>query len=101
MGQLVQEVKFPDINERVIQSAVGTAGSTVVHVVCFGIPEDAGGLEPEAPVLMPLENVNIETLVAVIDPSFACVHFFRKQDILVISSGLPFRLTNELSRGPQ
>lgn len=73
MGQLVQEVKFPDINERVMQSAVGAAGSMVVHNFCFGIPEDAGCLKLVAFFLMLLGSVSIETLVAVIDPKFACI----------------------------
>ena len=73
MGQLVQEVKFPDINERVMQSAVGAAGSTIVHVVCFGIPEDPGSLKVVASFVTLLGNDSIETLVAVIDPRFACI----------------------------
>lgn len=73
MGQLVQEVKFPDMNERVMQSALGAAGSMVVHVCCFGIPEDAGSLNVVAFFLTLLDSVSIETLLAVIDPRFACI----------------------------
>ena len=68
VGQLVHEVKFPDINERVMQSAVGAAGSMVVHVFCFGNPEDAGSLTLVVIFLTLLGSVSIETLVAVIDP---------------------------------
>lgn len=66
-------MKLPDINERVIQSAVGAAGSIFVHVFCFTIPEDASGLKLVAFFLMLLGSVSIETLVAVIDPRIACI----------------------------
>lgn len=73
-------MKFPDKYERVMQSAVGAAGSIFVHDPCFGIPEEAGGLEFVAIFLMLLGSVSIETLVAVIDPRCACILSFRKED---------------------
>ena len=68
-------MKFPDMNVRVMQSAVGAAGSTIVHVVGFGIPEDAGSLKVVAFFLTVLDSVSIETLLAVIDPKLACMNF--------------------------
>ena len=42
MGQVVQEVKLPDVKVSVRQSAVGAAGSTLVHVAgAFTRPEGA------------------------------------------------------------
>lgn len=56
-----------------MQSAVGAAGSMIVHVFCFGTPEDAGSLKVVAYFLTVLGSVSIETLLAMIDPRFACV----------------------------